>query len=86
MNAMKLLPATVLLAALAGCATQPVPPVDTAEAQAAQVGTCLRETGTRIKLPPGQCVAAPGRSYEREDLRRTGAVSLSEALWRLGAF
>jgi hypothetical protein len=45
---------------------------------------CLRETGTRIKRRDGDgCLASPGRSYSRDELQRTGALTLGEALHRL---
>lgn len=49
---------------------------------------CLRETGSRIvamenakRDPAGKrCVNAPGRVYTQDDIRRTGAIDLTEAL------
>lgn len=49
---------------------------------------CLRETGSRIvamenakRDPAGRrCVNAPGRVYTNDDIRRTGAIDLAEAL------
>lgn len=49
---------------------------------------CLRETGSRIvamqnakRDPAGKrCVNAPGRVYTSDDIRRTGAIDLAEAL------
>ncbi len=74
---------------VAGCATQPVPPAtatETATEASAYPTSCVRETGTRIRLPPGACVSLPGRAYTRDDIDYTGALSLGEALFRLGAF
>lgn len=57
--------------------------------------TCLRQTGSRIVASANaradagkdkskrQCTSAPGRSYSREDIDRTGAVDLADALRRL---
>ena len=57
--------------------------------------TCLRQTGSRIIASANaradarkdkakrQCTGAPGRSYSREDIDRTGAVDLADALRRL---
>ena len=57
--------------------------------------TCLRHTGSRIIASANaradarkdkskrQCTSAPGRSYSREDIDRTGAVDLADALRRL---
>ena len=47
---------------------------------------CLRDTGTRLELPEGACVAARGRVIGREELERTPGVSLDERLRRLGTF
>jgi hypothetical protein len=51
---------------------------------------CLRETGSHlhaIKTEHSehavQCANAPGHSYSREDLERTGALTTAEALRRL---
>lgn len=44
---------------------------------------CLRDTGSRIRhrsLQKQRCVSAPGRSYSREDLQRTGASNTADAL------
>jgi hypothetical protein len=42
--------------------------------------SCLRSTGTRIVLKNQQCVASPGRVYSQDDLQRTGATTVNEAL------
>lgn len=56
---------------------------DGAKETAAQ-SRCLRETGTRIKRRDGDgCLASPGRSYSRDELQRTGSLTLGEALQRL---
>lgn len=44
---------------------------------------CVRETGSRIPREDGECNGQPGTSYSREDLDRTGAGSIGEALQRL---
>ncbi|MEO6799878.1 MAG: hypothetical protein ABI178_08070 [Rhodanobacter sp.] len=41
---------------------------------------CLRDTGSLIPAKPGKCMAAIGRSYSAEDLRRTGAPDTASAL------
>ncbi len=50
-------------------------------------GNCLRQTGSRITPRPDKqgrkCVNAPGRSYSKDDLDRTGATDVAEALRRL---
>lgn len=72
---------TALLAiALAGCASQPA---GVAEPESLK-RYCLLETGTRIKVPDGECVAAGGRVLTREDLERSGAQTVGDAVRRLG--
>lgn len=45
---------------------------------------CVRDTGTRIKhRGHRQCLAVNGRSYSRDDIDRTGAIDLADALQRL---
>ena len=48
---------------------------------------CLKETGSRIAPRPDskgrKCVNATGRSYTKEDMDRTGAIDLQDALRRL---
>ena len=66
--------AAALLLALQGCASQE--PKDQAQNM-----NCVRDTGTRIAHDG--CTAAPGRSYTREDLERTGSTNTTEALQRL---
>jgi ABC-type oligopeptide transport system substrate-binding subunit len=47
---------------------------------------CLRETGSRLIRSDSKgrkCSIAAGRSYDRRDIDRTGALGLQEALRRL---
>lgn len=45
---------------------------------------CLQTTGSLIPAKPGTCVAvAPGRSYSRDDIDRTGQPTLGPALQML---
>lgn len=48
---------------------------------------CLKQTGSRIAPRADKqgrkCVNAPGRAYSREDLDRTGATGIADALRRL---
>jgi len=47
---------------------------------------CITETGSRIKSKAKDkngCNGAPGRSYDRDDLDSTGALTAGEALERL---
>lgn len=63
---------------------QPNPEAVAEDARAsARQADCLRLTGTRIRPPAGRCASGPGRVYSREELDRTGAIDLSDALRRL---
>lgn len=45
---------------------------------------CVRETGSHIaKKDKNICNGLPGRSYDREDIERTGAMDIGQALERL---
>lgn len=46
---------------------------------------CIRHTGTRMKVRDRDgCIAnAPGRSYGRDDIERTGETDIGRALQRL---
>ena len=46
---------------------------------------CIKDTGTRIKRSNDKkdCNGLPGRSYDKDDIDRTGALSIGEALERL---
>ena len=67
--------------ALSGCASTRSP--DTAQKDAAVERHCLRETGTRAARGADYC-GGPGRVYTREDLDRTGGLTVRDALGRLG--
>jgi hypothetical protein len=60
------------------CATTSPPRTDLTP-DVARSETCLR-TGTRIALKDGECASVPGRSYSKDDLDRTGAITVDEAL------
>lgn len=49
-----------------------VPPLDSR--------TCLRDTGSHIRPAKGQCLPVHGNSYTQQDIRRTGAVDMGQAL------
>lgn len=68
------------LLAVSACATAPV---QTAQ-KSPVTKQCIRETGTRIKVPEGECVHAWGTVITSEELRSISAMSLGEALMRLG--
>ncbi|HSY09048.1 MAG TPA: hypothetical protein VK820_11005 [Steroidobacteraceae bacterium] len=42
--------------------------------------TCMHSTGTRIKLPPGECSASAGRSYSSQEIDQTGKTTVGGAL------
>ncbi len=45
---------------------------------------CIRHTGSHLaKREKDQCTGAVGRSYDREDIERTGEVDIGRALERL---
>lgn len=44
---------------------------------------CVRDTGSRIKPKKDECLGIAGRSYSAEDLQRTGATNVGEALRRV---
>jgi hypothetical protein len=44
---------------------------------------CLRQTGTRLRLPPGQCAPVFGRVYDRAELEASGSATLAGALTTL---
>jgi len=84
-----LAPASALL--LAACASQPatttnLAPTSVARAAPAPQRYCLRDTGTRLQVPEGKCVAAGGRVITREELERSGGITLSRALNRVAPF
>lgn len=41
---------------------------------------CIRDTGSHIPPPKGQCLPVAGRSYNRQDIQRTGAITVGSAL------
>jgi len=52
-----------------------VPPLDSR--------SCIRETGSRIPPPKGQCLPVAGNSYTQKDIQRTGATNVGQALQML---
>ena len=77
--------ATVAGGMLAGCATPTPRAMNTPDAaptaQAASLH-CLK-TGSRIVQKDNECANVSGRAYSRDDIDRTGAFTVSEALRRL---
>lgn len=43
---------------------------------------CLQETGSRLKPKDGKCISAPGTVVSREELDRSGAINVGDALRR----
>ena len=77
---------TLLIGALAalataGCAVAPTAQQAT-DTQVATNEPCIK-TGSRIAVKDGDCSPHPGRTYSREELDRTGAFDVAEALQRL---
>lgn len=56
-------------------ATRAVPPLDSRQ--------CIRDTGSHIPPPKGQCLPVAGRSYGQQDIQRTGARDVGHALQML---
>ena len=52
-----------------------VPPLDSRQ--------CIRDTGSHIPPPKGQCLPVAGNSYSAQDIRRTGATDVGHALQML---
>ena len=49
-------------------------------AQAPETG-CIRASGTQLKRRDAKgCTGAPGQSYDRDDIQRTGATNTADAL------
>jgi len=56
---------------------------DAAATQPPEKG-CVRESGTLIdKRDKNGCTGAPGQSYSREDIDRTGAIDTGDAIRKL---
>ncbi|MGH8190898.1 MAG: hypothetical protein ACREP2_05575 [Rhodanobacteraceae bacterium] len=56
-------------------AQRAVPPLDSR--------MCIRDTGSHIPPPKGQCLPVAGNSYTQKDIRRTGATNVAQALQML---
>jgi hypothetical protein len=52
-----------------------VPPLDSR--------SCIRDTGSHIPPPKGQCLPVAGNSYSQQDIQRTGATTVGQALQML---
>lgn len=68
----------------AACATAPIAPPTTAAKSANQMPPvgCVASTGTTLPTKPTSCTA-PGNTYSSDDLQRTGAVTVPNALRQL---
>jgi len=73
--------ATMLASADDATAAAPATTAATSEAPAkpAPREACV-QTGSRIARHDGNCAANPGRSYDEEQIRQTGATDLGQAL------
>ncbi|MGH8145307.1 MAG: hypothetical protein ACREPY_03155 [Rhodanobacteraceae bacterium] len=56
-------------------AQRAVPPLDS--------HACIRDTGSHIPAKKGQCLPVAGRSYTQQDIQRTGATNVGQALQML---
>lgn len=52
-----------------------VPPLDS--------HSCIRDTGSHIPPPKGQCLPVAGNSYSQKDIQHTGATNVGQALQML---
>jgi len=66
---------------LAGCATPAGDTTPKSASSAAEKNNCLNQTASRITVD-SDCQGI-GRSYSREDIGRTGAITAGEALPKL---
>ena len=80
------LAATGAMVLLTACAATPKPSpvaeVGNKVMSATPKADCL-QTGTRILLKAGECSAATGRVYTKDELDRTGQTDTAEALRQL---
>ena len=77
-------PGPALPATPASEATVVISASDADAAPAANDVRCLRNTGTRTRhRDKNGCTGAPGESYGREEIDRTGATDTGEAIRRL---
>lgn len=71
----------------AAATAQPAPNDEVAKKDEVTDRNCLKETGSRLVPRPDskgrKCINATGRSYTKEDVDRTGAIDLKDALRRL---
>jgi hypothetical protein len=44
---------------------------------------CIRDTGSHIPPPKGQCLPVAGNSYSQKDIQNTGANNVGQALQML---
>jgi hypothetical protein len=64
---------------IGACAQSPTKPQEAAPDERVN---CLRETGSRIEPPPGDCNNNPGRVVTREEMERSGAFTTRDAIRR----
>jgi hypothetical protein len=76
----------VVAGVTAGCATDVADQkfASNASRETQAQAYCVRDTGSRIKVKEGECRnGAAGRTYSREELETTGAMTPGEALKKL---
>jgi hypothetical protein len=75
-----------------GCATAPKPATADAHAAAGDKTVtaaalakehCVKDTGSYIKRPEGDCINQPGATYSNQELLNTGRLETAEALKQL---
>ncbi len=76
--------AALMLTAAAAAAETPTTVDEGKQPPLSTQPTCLKETGSRIpRNHDNDCIAANGRAYDRDDLQRTGSVTVGEGLRNL---
>ncbi len=78
-----------LLSAFGVCAAEPPAAATQASetaAKAEEAVNCLQQTGSRLQRDKDQpCISAPGQVITRDQIERTGAVTVSDAIRRSSA-
>lgn len=64
-------------------ATAPAPKPAERPVPAPGSRNCIRDTGSHIPPPKGQCLPVAGNSYSQQDIQRTGATNVGQALQML---
>ena len=69
--------------ATANSAAAPAPKPAQRPVPAPDSRACIRETGSHIPPPKGQCLPVAGNSYSQQDIQRTGTANIGQALQML---